>query len=285
MEYVKRGLLNTAGSIRKHKLLFVLLVILQVVFVVSSLALGSQYLLKILENAQGIIVPLENANYDSEKIEQGKPLAPDYASIYNSYRSMLKNVFSFLIWMSALFLFLNGSVWLLSHWMLLEKQHWKIKAKEGIHFFLKAWASALLLLGPFAIISYYVLIYFVRTSSSFGDLAVVLKSLSAVLFVINYFLLAALAVAGVKPWKKFFLTWIEISIKRLQKTAVVFFFIIVALLLSFGALYGAVEYGKSVTLLLVLGLLCMVIISLTRIFWIATVQEITSEKKDETSNH
>lgn len=285
MGYLKRGLLNTVSSVKKHKLLFALLVILQIIFVVSSLALGSQYLLKILENVQGIIVPLENANYDSQNIEQGNPLTPDYASIYKSYRSMLKNVFSFIVWMAMFFLLFNGSMWLLSHWMLHEQQQWRIKVKEGIQFLLKAWASAFLLLGPFVIISYYLLIYFIRVSSSFSNLVVMLKSLLVVLFVLYYFLLAALAVAVYQPWKKFTLTWIEVSIKRFQKTVVAFFLITAVLLLGFSALYVAIEYGKSVTMLLFLGLIYMMIVSLTRIFWIATVQEIKSEKKDETSHN
>src|SRR3989344_2860765 len=149
MEYVKRGLHNTINSIKKNKLLFLAIFLLQIIFVVSSLWLGSQYLIKILEDTQGIIVPLENANYDSQQIEQGEPLTPDYASIYSSYKSMLKNVFSFLFWMAVLFLLLNGSIWLLSHWMLQEQQQWKIKLKEGARFLVKAWAAALLLIGPF----------------------------------------------------------------------------------------------------------------------------------------
>ena len=272
MDYLKRGLRNTVNSIQKHKLLFALLVILQIIFVVSSLALGAQYLIKILENTHGIIVPLENANYDSQQIEQGEPL------IYSSYKSMLKNVFSFLFWMAVLFLLLNGSIWLLSHWMLQEQQQWKIKVKEGIRFLLKAWASAFLLFGPLAITSYYVLIYFIKVSSSFSDLVIVLKYLLVVLFVVYYFFLAALAVAIYQPWRKFALAWIEISIKRFQKTVIAFFLMVITLLLGFGALYGAIEYGKSVTLLLFLGVLCMVILSLTRIFWIASIQEIKTER-------
>ncbi|MDO8511308.1 MAG: hypothetical protein Q7S55_04020 [Nanoarchaeota archaeon] len=285
MEYLKKGLRTTVNSIKRHRLLFALIVILQIIFVVSSLALGTQYLFKVLEDAQGIIVPLENANYDSQKIEQGESFTPDYASIYNSYRSMLKNVFLFLAGLAVLFLSLNGSIWLLSHWMLQERQQWRIRLKEGAQFLLKAWAAALLLLGPFAIISYYVLLHFIRISQSFTNIAIVLKSLLIALLVIYYFFLVALAVAPHKPWKRFALTWIEFSISKFQKTVIAFFLIAVALLASFSVLYAAIEYGESVTLLLFLGLFCMVMVSLTRIFWIAAIQEIKPEKKDETSHH
>src|SRR3989344_9377493 len=216
MEYVKRGLHNTINSIKKNKLLFLAIFLLQIIFVVSSLWLGSQYLIKILEDTQGIIGPLEKANYDSQKIEQGEPFTPDYASIYNSYQSMLKKVFSLGIWIAALFLLLNGSIWLLSHWMLQEKKQWKLRIREGLQFFLKAWASIFLLLVPFKIASYYVLLHFIRASQSFSNLAVVLKGLLIASFVIYYFLLVALAVAPYSSWKKFVTKWAKLSVLQFQ---------------------------------------------------------------------
>ena len=242
MDYVRRGLHNTFNSIKKHKLLFTLIVILQILFVASSLALGTQYLIKILEDTQGIIGPLEKANYDSQKIKQGEPFTPDYASIYNSYQSMLKKVFSFFAEMAALFLLLNGSIWLLSHWMFQEKKQWKIKIKEGVHFLLKIWVSTFLLLGTFAISSYYILLHFIRISQSFSNIAIVLKSLLIVLFGVYYFFLAALAIAPPSAWKKFAARWVQISIIRFRKTVVLFFIIMVILFVSFNALYGAIEY-------------------------------------------
>ena len=281
MEYLIRGLHNTLNSIKKHKVLFLLIILLQITFVVSSLWLGSLYLLKILENTQGIIGPLENANYDSQKIEQGEPFTPDYAAIYNSYQSMLKNVITFAAGMAALFLLLNGSIWLLSHWVLQEKRSWKLRFKEGIQFLLKAWASIFILFGPFKIISYYVLLHFIRISQSFSNIAIVLKSLLIASLVIYYFLLVALAVAPILSWKKFAKIWMQVSITQFRKTAVLFFSITVALFVSFAALYWAIEYEKSAALLLWLGMACIVMIGVIRIFWIATIQEI----EHETSHH
>ncbi|MDP3698516.1 MAG: hypothetical protein Q8R47_02930 [Nanoarchaeota archaeon] len=274
MEYLKRGLSKTVDSIKKHKGLFLALVLLQVIFVVSSLWLGSQYLIKILEDTQGIIGPLENANYDSQKIEQGQPFTPDYAAIYNSYQSMLKNVLVFAAWIAALFLILNGSIWLLSHWMLQEQKQWKLRMKEGAQFLVKAWASAFLLLGPFTIISYFILLHFIRVSQSFSDIALVLKSLLVALWIAYYFFLAALAAAPIRSWKRFAAIWIRISVKEFRKTTVLFVSIMAALLASFAALYAAVEYTESVVLLLPLGLLCMLMLNATRLFWIASIQEI-----------
>lgn len=274
MDYLKKGWNTAFNSIKKKKRLFLAIVILQLIFVVSSLGLGSQYLLKILQDTQGIIDPLENANYDSQKIEQGEPFTPDYTSIYNSYRSMLKNVFSFLAWMVLLFLLLNGSIWLLSHWMLQEKKPWKVKMREGWQFLLKAWAAMLFMLAPFKIVSYYILLYFIRISESFSKITVVLKVLLIASLAVYYFLLVALAVAPLLSWKKFVLRWASISVKQFQKTALLFVVIMATLLFPFGALYFGTEYSESVLLLLLLGLLSLITLVVSRIFWIASVQEI-----------
>ena len=281
MNYLKRGLHNTLNSIKKHKVLFLLIILLQIIFVVSSLWLGSLYLLKILENTQGIIGPLENANYDSQKIEQGEAFTPDYAAIYNSYQSMLKNVIIFAAGMAALFLLLNGSIWLLSHWVLQEKRSWKLRFKESLQFLLKAWASIFILFGPFKIISYYVLLHFIRISQSFSNVALVLKILLIASLVIYYFLLVALAAAPILSWKQFAKMWVHASVTQFRKTVVLFLSIMLALFVSLAALYWAIEYEKSAALLLWLGMACIVMIGVIRIFWIATIQEI----EHETSHH
>src|SRR3989344_2586503 len=98
MNYLQKGLSTTFNSIKKHRLLFAAIIVLQILFIVSSLGLATQYVLKILADAQGVISPLEQANYDSQKIEQGTPFTPDFIPIYNSYKSMLKNVTAFAVW-------------------------------------------------------------------------------------------------------------------------------------------------------------------------------------------
>jgi len=258
--------------------LFIILVLLQVLFVVSSLTLGVHYLLKILENVQGIAGPLEEANYDAQKIEQGEAFTPDYAAIYNSYQALLKNAFSFLLWMSAIFLALNGSMWLLSHWMLQEAKEWRVKRKEGAQFLLKAWISALVLLGSFMVVSYFVLLYFIRISPSFNNIIGVLKALLGVFVIIHYFFVVALAVAPFSPWK-LISTWMHTSVRNFRKTAPLYLIVAAALLASFVALYQAIQYGQSVILLLALGLLSIVLVTVSRIFWIAGIQEIQQEIK------
>lgn len=277
MDYLRKALGKTLVSIKKRKMLFALLLFLQIIFLALSLYTSTHYLIQILEDTQGIIQPLENANYDSQSIEQGDPFTPDYLSIYNSYQSMLRTILTFSGWMILLFLTINGSIWLWSHWLLQEKKDWKSRMKEAARFFLKAGSSALLLVGSFAVISYFVLLHYVSISDSFTKLALALKLLLIALLVVYYFLLSALALASTGSWRNFVKNWIKISFLTFSKTMVLFFTLVAILSASFLILYVAIEFGESVLLLLITGAINVLALVLVRIFWIAGIEEIQHE--------
>jgi len=282
MNYLNRGLHRTLNSIQKKKRLFIVIVLLQLIFVVSSLWLGTHYVLRLLTDAQGVITPLEQANYNSQTIEQGTPFTPDFLPIYNSYQSMLKNVIAFASWMAVLFLILNGSIWILSHNLFAEKKERKLdlkrnlpeKAKEALQYFLKSWSAAIILFTPFAVASYYILIHYIRLSDSFATVLFMLKIVLLVKAGLYYFLLVAFATATELSWKKFASKIIQLSIFNFPKTFSLFVINAILLGSSFGALYAAVEYTESIMLLLLTGLLIIITIVLTRLFWIATLNEI-----------
>lgn len=267
-------------SIKKHKGLFGMIILLQLALIISAAALGTHYLLKIVEDTKGVIEPIEQANYDSQKIEGGEPFIPDYSNVYNSYYSMLKNVAYFALGMAVLFLVLNGLIWLLSH-QLLEARR-KLTSKEAGQFFLKIWAAVLLLFGPLTTVFYFLLIYIIRISESFTQVLWALKLILAVKLVLYYFMLAAFASALEPSWKNFANKAISLSIRKIAKTFPLFLITIAVLTIVLLVLYGAIEYIESimpdsllmVILLLLLGMLSIVTIVFIRLFWIATTKEI-----------
>lgn len=283
MNYLRRGLLKTVHSIKKCKLLFVLLLLLQIGLLVSLYLVSIPSLLQILKDTQGVIQPLEQANYDSQQIEQGQPFTPDAGAIYKSYQSMARNVMIIAAWMLILLLLVNGSIWLFSHWLLEETKNWKNYLKEVVPFYLKACAAALLLFAPFMIASYYALIYYIRLSDSFSQVLFMVKLLLGVKVLLYYVFLVALALALTPSWKGFGKK--VFSISKAGKTFLLFLVNCAVLVLLFAALYGAVEYAEAMNAdslliaigLLIVGLLIIVTVVLTRLFWIATVQEIEKD--------
>ena len=71
MKFIKRGLRKTVSSIKQHKFLFILLIVLQIAFILSLSFVVIKYQVKILEDTIGIITPLEGINYDSQALENG----------------------------------------------------------------------------------------------------------------------------------------------------------------------------------------------------------------------
>ena len=70
MNYLKEGLKKTWLNIKEHKYLFFLIVFLQIVLLIALAGFTYNYQLKILENARGVIEPLEQANYMLPALKQ-----------------------------------------------------------------------------------------------------------------------------------------------------------------------------------------------------------------------
>ena len=283
MNYLKRALQGTVVSVKNHKALFVILLILQTIFILSSAALGTYYLVQVVEDTRGIIEPLENANYNAQQIQEGAPFTQDFRSVYNSYASMIKNIKAFAVMQFFLFLILNGSLWMMTHWLLEEKIHWKQKPKKAFQFLVKMAVSAAVIFGPFLIFSYYFLLRFIRLSESFNEVVLAIEGLLAVLALFYFFFLLALSAADIPSWKRFLQMFGHLSFKKLWKTFPIFALVMGALFLSSLALYAAINYDKSIILLLGTGIMETGTIVLTRIFWVASIYELGQEH--ETHNH
>ncbi len=277
MNYIKRGLQRTSFSIKNRQALFVSLLVLQTIFILSSAALGTYYLVQILEDTKGIVEPLENANYDAQQIQEGAPFTQDFRSVYNSYTSMIKNIKAFAIRQFFLFIILSGSLWMITYWLLEEKIHWKQKPKKAFQFFVKMAFSAAVILGPFLLLSYYLLLRFIRVSESFSNVVLAIEILLVALVLFYYLFLVALAAANTSSWQNFPRMWLHFSFKKIRKTFPLFVLVMGSLFLSSLALYAAINYGKSVLLLAATGIVEIAALVLTRILWIAGIMEIEHE--------
>ena len=281
MDYLKRGLRRTFASIKDHKILFGIVFLLQLLFLVSFLSVAIYYQVKLLEDASGIIEPLEKANYNAEMIQEGAPFTEDYLRVFNSYNSMVQNLKEFVIALLLLFFFVNGAIWMLSHWLLEEKIHWKQKPKKACQFFLKMAASAAALLVPFLIPSYYLLSRFIRISGSFSKVVLAIEILLGAGAVLYYLFIVSLAAADIASWKRFARRWLDLSFRKIAKTAPALLLVALAFFLSSLLLYAAINYGRSFLLLAAAGIAEISVLVLTRIFFIACLQEIGHE----TDNH
>ena len=271
MNYLRSGLKLTSKLIKKHWKLFLILLLLQAICLVSGVFIGTFYQVKIMENARGIIEPLQNANYDSESIKQGEPFTQEISSIYENYQSMTKNIFALLGWLLLLFVVLNGRVWLLT-----QQLFKKVKLKEEIQMLARFIVSLIVIMGVFFSISYGLLICLLRLEVSLNVFSIAIIGLLLVYALFYYLLITACALIHYS-WKEFIQKFFVCAIKKIHKSALVLLINSCLLFLSLLIIFASINYEKSLWFLLLAGLLLVVVMVITRIFWVACLQELAKD--------
>ena len=260
------------------------------------------YQIQLINDTQGIINPLQNANYDSKTLEAGQPFSNDLISVYNSYQSLIHNLIIFLLILTAIFIFVQGAIWVVSNFMLMDKTKERKEVHEvrsekksetkQIKFYhqfytackpifsqwLKFAASSLAVLIPFALISYHILKtmigleYSVDTVSSYAQIIVYIFA------AIYYFLLVAYAFISVVTWKQFVRYFYLAGLKRIYKSALIFIINNLIIGLGFYLIYVLINYDQYFTYLILVSILLYLMIIISRLFWIACLQEIVHEE-------
>jgi len=273
MNYLKEGLKKTWLSIKEHKYLFFLIVFLQIVLLIALAGFSYDYQLKILENARGVIEPLEQANYNATSIEAGMPFSTNMLKVYKNYQEMKKNIFSLISWLGGLFLIVNGALWLLSHRLLGTIKTWK----EAGSAYLKFLAASLVGLAPFFICSYFILSNLMRLEIPLSTLSWIFQVVIYSIMIIYFFLMASFAFIETKSWKEWLKVWFKVAFKNLHLTLIMLLINLVLILLSLYLIYFFMS-ENTFGLMMLFSLLLILVLVMSRIFWIAGLREI--EKKD-----
>lgn len=269
MNYIKESLKKTWLSIKEHKYLFFLIVFLQIVLLMAIAGFTYNYQLKILENARGVIEPLEQANYNATSIEAGMPFSTDMLKVYKNYQEMKKNIFTLISWLGGLFLIVNGALWLLSHKILGTIKSWK----EAGSAYLKFLTASLIGLAPFFICSYFILSNLMKLEIPLSTLSWIFQVVIYSVMIIYFFLITSFAIMEIKSWKGWLKVWFRLAFKRIHFTLIV---LLINLLLIFASLYLIYFFMNENTfgLMMFCSLLLILILAFSRIFWIAGLREI-----------
>lgn len=276
MKYLYRGLQKVGTSIREHKLLFLLLIILQIAFIAALAYTTITYQVKILKTAQDIIQPLQNANYDAESIQQGQEFLSQIAGIYQAYQSLIQQIVRLALWWLGLFLVVNGALWVVSHQML-EEFSWKKAGKQ----WMKYVTAAFILLGPFLLVIYFILKMLIRAQIDPEKFGSMLMYLLYSLGIIYYLMINAFASLHTPTWKEFARHFFTTTIKKIHRTILV---LIINLILLAGAtylIYYFMELNQNFALMMITSGILIFLIIVARLYWIACLQEITSHRLPE----
>ncbi|MBR9683171.1 hypothetical protein GOV03_01385 [Candidatus Woesearchaeota archaeon] len=269
MNPIKEGFLSAVTAIRKHKLLLIVLIVLQILFISSISFIGVTYQVKIYENAKGIIEPLENIDYGSfsgvetaDQLEQ--PLMEDVMkkmiSVTEHYQEMVKNIFEMLFLMLSCFLVFNGFGWSLSNFM--------VKKGRIVRYWSKFILVSLIFLIPAGAGSYFILKSFVGL-----DLEVLkmgLELVGGLLLVVSYFMLIGFGLVGegvLGLFKNIFV----IGFKKIHWMLLGLFCYLSLLGLSGAGVYFSMDHGIW---MLLSGLFLIVVLVWGKLFFIGIIKSV-----------
>ena len=251
MYYLKKSLSNIYNSIKEHKFIFILLIILELFFLFTLVFISVNYHLKILTDAQNIIVPLQNSNiYNVTNVADTQPFIDEMYGIYKNYNSMLSNLKNYVFWLIGIFLVLNSLLWIISSWLLDKYLFNKditgfckskvcniLKLKVFYKMWLKFFASALVLFVPIIVIGYYLLVWLLRTEIGMDSFAQATQVLVYLLIFFYFILISAYAFIGITSWKNFFKSTFIVLSKKIHYTLLVLLINLVLISLSLYLIY------------------------------------------------
>ena len=288
MKHFQQSLRETIDEIKKRKWFFIFLIMVQLLFVFLLSYVTLTYNVKIFHDVERIMGPLQNANLDLEGIEAGQPFLKELDQVYQSYNSMTRNIALLGLWIVLLFLVGNGFLWICTHQMLHDEVRAEPKlSRNKLHFlrekFLSPWikyvVSSVSGFVIFASVSYLAFRIVVATSEITPAMFLKVAKISLLLFfVIYYFLLVSYSFIQERTWKRFRQLFFLASVKKIASTISILIMTDLVLVLSGGLVYLTIRIEQLSLLILITTVLFMAALVVTRMFWIASLKNITLEK-------
>ena len=259
---------KTLNEINHHKVFFIGLVIIQTLFVIAFAFSFLNFHLKILEDARGIIEPLQEANYNPDTIDAGQPFLDDPLAVYQSYQAMVRDVYWLVGWLLLIFIFFGGLLWTGSHQML---SHQKFSIKKFTQMWSKFVATFLVLIIPFLALCYYIIRLVLFANEPTEVFSSYLKVIGIVFIIIYYFTLTTFSSITL-PWKSFVRRSFE-KTKNLPKTIPVL--LINTALVSFGIylIYRTLVNQQLTSYMIFATFVLIVIFVITRLYWIICIKD------------
>ncbi len=286
MHGLKEATKRTFRHIHQHKLLFGLLVLLQLIVIMGIFFLAVTYPVKILEDVNGIMQPLQAANYNVTSIQEGGEFSNDMLKVYQNYNALLKHVTEVALWLLGIFMILEGALWVGTHKLVSGQKEPRQSSflvehlKEAGLLWLKYITVSLIFLGIPILIGYFSL-NLISSEPNEDLLMSIAKYTLVFLGVLIYLLFGGLAVIN-SSWKHLAKNWWTISLKKIHRTVLALIICIALLGSLFSLIYLTMNYEPLQWLMMLLSILCIPILTILRIFWVAHAQELVErENKNE----
>ena len=267
MNYLKKSVHLTIAEIKHHPKLFLLIIVVQALLLITVAAVGITYQMKIVTDLQNVVNPLQQANYDPDSLQEGQPFLADLAGVQRSYQQLQQNILEAVLIVALLYGVVHSGLWALSQ-KLYHHLSWKKTGKVWI----KSGVASLLVFSAFGLLSYHLLRNLITAAFDVTFFSQVAQYLLITLGVLYYFLSIIYGIPTIH-WKKNLLAIYHLGIKKIH------YFIIplginVVLMLGTLYLFSLTTAQPSFLIIILAGFLFIVTVGITRIFFLANVQEI-----------
>ncbi|MEK6938510.1 MAG: hypothetical protein AABX04_05680 [Nanoarchaeota archaeon] len=280
MNYLKSGLQRAWNGIKQHKLLFLFIVLIQIIVLGILIYLLLNYPTQILQDVQGIMEPLERANYNATSIQEGTAFTPEIATIFQSYSSLVKHTLGLLYWLGGIFIILQAWLWILSLRLLkisIEKSEnfWKKETKNFFIHWLKYLGIGILFTFIPGLIAYWSLNSFFNIEAE--NTTFTLMGMVGIFWLCCYYLQCVAFSLLSLPFQKYWKEWGRIAFKKVHQNllvAVINFLVLGGL---FAGIYFLLPLESLFPLTLIITILLLLAVVLTRILWISCLQSELKE--------
>ena len=273
MNFLKNSIKETAQTITKHKKFFILLLLLQI-FVFTLFAIVTfNYAIKIISNLETLTNPTLNQDITQNTEQQ----LQNALHLTNQFTQIIDNLISMSITLTLIYLLGNGLLWSLSHELITQnnnKIQWKTFLKNLSQQWLKFITTTLLIITPFVILVYYSITYSINQSIPPETFSTLLKTLISVKIFLYFIILITYAYICEPSWKKY-LQQIITSFKKIHYILLTTAINLLLLTSTIYVIYLTITIPQLETLSIILTFLFIILLTITRLFWIVSLKNIT----------
>ena len=255
------------------------LFLMQLILILVLAAVSVHYNLKIITDAQKIIAPLQNADYNVQKVQDAQPLLQEMNGIYQSYTSLVSNLITYALWLAGILFFLEGGIWIFVQSFFKE-----MTVRNMFRSWIKFLISAVIFLIVPIFFIYFLGTYLMNhqdTMEALFQSQILLIMLQFIVYSFLFFCFLAMvsfAFIDAYSWKQFMKHFLFAVTKNIHKS--LFLFIITMI---FPALIVYVLYLLMDSQLFFLQLLCVSLLFLgltfARILWVSSLQQLLHESE------
>ncbi len=273
MNFLTKNFKETTQAIITHKKIFIFLLLLQILVFTLFAIVTFNYAIKIISNLETITQPPQPSDPTINNDQQ----LQNALHISTQFTQMLNNLIVASSTLTIIFLLGNGLLWSLSHELIKLNNNTipgKIIFQNILKQLLKFITTTLLIFTPFITLVYYSITNSINQSIPPETFSILLKTLISVKIILYFIILITYAYICEHSWKKY-LHQIIATFKKIHYILLTTIINLLILTSSIYVIYLTITIPQLETLSISLTFLFIILLTITRLFWIVSLKNIT----------